>query len=90
MAALVLSSAEISALHQHYKSSVRQLLRLPITTRESFVMFLAGSLPATAIVHLRTLTLLGMIGRVGPEVILNKIGRYSLLSATNKGPGSLL
>ena len=85
VAALVLSSAEISALHQHYKSSVRQLLRLPITTPESFVMFLAGSLPATAIVHLRMLTLLGMIGRLSPEGILNKIGRDSLLTASNRG-----
>ena len=85
VAALVLSSAEISALHQHYKSSLRQLLRLPITTPESFVMFLAGSLPATAIVHLRTLTLLGMISRLGPTGILNKIGRDSLLTASNKG-----
>ena len=70
---------------QKFLPSLRQLLRLPITTPESFVMFLAGSLPATAIVHLRTLTLLGMISRLGPTGILNKIGRDSLLTASNKG-----
>ena len=62
-AALILNGAEISALHQHCKSSFRQILRLPITTPKSFIMFIAGSLPATALIHLNTLTLLGMIGR---------------------------
>ena len=85
VAALVLSSGEMSALHQHYKSCLRQILRLPVTVPESFVMFVAGSLPATAIVHLKTLTLLGMIARLGRSGILDRLGRHSLLTAQNKG-----
>lgn len=81
-AALILNGAEISALHQHYKCSVRQILRLPITTPESYIMFIAGSLPATAFIHLHTLTLLGMIGRLGRDGILNKIGCQALLAGS--------
>ena len=85
VASLVLSSTELSVIHQQYKSCIRQLLRLPITTPECFTMFFAGALPATAIVHLRTLNLLGMIGRLGPHGILDRLGRHSLLTACNKG-----
>ena len=85
VASLVLSNCELSVLHQQYKSCVRQLLRLPMTTPESFIMFCAGALPATAIVHLRTLSLLGMISRLGSEGILDRLGRHALLTACNKG-----
>ena len=85
VASLVLSGSELSVLHQQYKTCVRQLLRLPITTPESFTMFFAGALPATAIVHLRTLSLLGMISRLGPQGILDRLGRHALLTARNKG-----
>ena len=81
-AALILNGAEISALHQHYKCSVHQILRLPITTPESFIIFIAGSLPATAFIHLHTLTLLGMISCLGRDGILNKIGCQALLSGS--------
>ena len=82
-AALVLSTPEISALHQHYKCTIKQLLKLPINTPESFAMLISGSLPLTALLHLGMLTLLGMISRLGPDNILHKIGRNSLLSAAN-------
>ena len=82
-AALVLSTPEITALHQHYKCMIKQLLKLPSNVPESFAMLLAGSLPITALLHLGMLTLLGMISRLGPGNILHKIGRNSLLSAVN-------
>ena len=44
---------------------------------------MAGSLPASALVHLKMLSLLGMIGRLGPSNILNRIGRHALLTAVN-------
>ena len=83
VAALVLKTPELAALHAHYRKSIRQLLRLPINTPECFVMLMAGSLPASALVHLRMLSLLGMIGRLGPSNILNRIGRHALLTAVN-------
>ena len=83
VAALVLSSPELGALHQHYKVTIRQVLRLPQNTPESFVMLAAGSLPATALLHLGMLTLLGMVARLGPDCILNTLGRHALLDAGN-------
>ena len=83
VASLVLSGAEISAIHQHFKMCVLHLMRLPLTTPECFSMFSAGALPATAIIHLHTFTLLGMIGRLQQHCILNKLGRQALLSGSN-------
>ena len=57
VAVLVLSSSELSALHQHFKSYLRQILQLLVTVPECLVMFVAGSLAAANIVHLKTLTL---------------------------------
>jgi len=47
---------------------------------ECFTMFMAGTLPATAVLHLRQLGLLGMIARRGPNCILGKLGRQALLA----------
>ena len=82
-AALVLTSAEIGILHQHYTSTVRQILRISKHTPECFIMFMAGTLPATAVLHLRMLGLLGMIARLGPAGILSRLGRQALLAADN-------
>ena len=75
---LVLSSPELGVLHHHYKVSIRQILRLSDKTPECFVMLMAGTLPATALLHLAILSLVGMIARRGPDCILNKIGRAAL------------
>ena len=80
---LVLNISELATLHQHFKLSIRQLLRLPVNTPECFIMLMAGVLPATALVHLRMLGLLGMIGRLGTDGVLNRIGRSALLTAKN-------
>ena len=82
-AALVLTTGETSILHQHYTSTVRQLLRVSRHAPECFTMFMAGTLPATAVLHLRMLGLLGMIARLGPSCILGKLGRQALLAADN-------
>jgi hypothetical protein len=54
-------------------------MKLHQSTPECVVMFLAGSLPATAQLHLRMLGLLGMIARLGPCNILHQHGRHILL-----------
>ena len=84
LAALVLRDSELAAVHHHHKLNLQQLQRLCQDTPECVVMFLAGSLPATAILHLRMFSLLGMIARLGPENILHQHGTHTLLSATNK------
>ena len=80
LCSLVLSETEVSMVHHEHKLSLERLQRLLPGTPESVVMFLAGSLPATGILHLRMLGLLGMIARLGPDNLLNKHGRDVLLS----------
>ena len=82
LGALVLDEKETGIIHHHHKVSLERIQRLLPSTPEVVVMFLAGSLPATGILHLRMLGLLGMIARLGPKHILNKHGRHVLLSAT--------
>ena len=83
---LVLSDSELSVVHHHHKLTLQRLQRLHQATPECVVLFLAGSMPATGILHLRMLGLLGMIARLGPENILHKHGRHILLSASEKSP----
>ena len=80
MASLVLNEKEINTLARHHKESLRKLQKLPPNTPECVVYFLAGCLPATGILHLRMLGLLGMISRSKSSSILQQIGRGALLS----------
>ena len=78
LAALVLSKVEQESIDHHHKIQVERLQRLYPGTPEPVVYFLAGTLPASAVLHLRQLSLLGMIGRLGPESILHRHGRQIL------------
>ena len=73
LAALVLNKAEVGILQHHYKVSLERLQRLHKATPEAVVCFLGGSLPLPAILHLRQLSLLGMISRLGPDNILHRL-----------------
>jgi hypothetical protein len=68
----MLNKAETKALHHHYKLFFERIQRLHKCTPEAVVFFLAGSLPIAALLHLRQLTILGMIARLGPDNILHK------------------
>ena len=81
---LVLSDSKLAVIHHEHKLTLQRLQRLHQATPECIVFFLAGSLPATGILHLRMLGLLGMIARLGPENILYKHCRHILLSASDK------
>ena len=81
LASLVLSKAEISILHHHYKLSLERLQRLHMATPEPVVYFLGGSLPLSALLHIDQLSLLGMISRLGPSSILHKLGCSTLSHA---------
>ena len=80
LAALVLTSKEIGVIHRHHRVTLCRLQKLPSTTSDCVVFFMAGSLPATALLHLRQLGLLGMLARLGSSSILQQIGRQVLLS----------
>ena len=85
LSSLVLSKAEQTALDHHYKVNLERLQRLYKATPAPVVYFLAGSLPATAFLHMRQFFLLGMIARLGPSHILNKHGSLVLADpAANK------
>ena len=81
-ASLVLKQAELNILTQHYKNTLQNLQKLHEKTPDPVVYFLAGSLPAAAILHLKQLSLFSMISRL-PENILNRIGRYSLAASSD-------
>ena len=70
LGALVLSNAEVCSLDHHFKVGLEQLQRLYKSTPDPVVCFLAGSLPASALLHLRQLSLLTMISRLGPTNIV--------------------
>ena len=72
IAALVLSSSDVNLIEGHYKATLSNLMRLHAKTPRSVVYFLAGSLPGVALIHLRQMSLFGMLTRL-PGSILHKI-----------------
>ena len=61
LASLVLSKSELDTLQKYHKNCIRLLMKLPERTSDCVVYFLAGSLPLTALLHLRQLSLFNMI-----------------------------
>ena len=82
LAALLLNKGEQDSLIHHHKLQLERLQRLYPCTPEPVVYFLAGTLPTSAVLHLRQLSLLGMIGRLGPHSILHRHGRQVLAAAS--------
>ena len=66
-ASLVLNNKETDALSRHYRYTLCRLQKSPLSSPECITFFLGGSLPATAILHLRILSLFGMISRSNPK-----------------------
>ena len=87
LSALVLSKTEIDTLDLHFKISLESFQRLYKSTPAEVVYFMAGSLPAKAILHLRQLAHLGMIARLGPSHILHQLG-VQVLTAPSAHPSS--
>ena len=81
LASLVLSKPEIAVVDQHFKEHLECLQRLHSSTPRCVVYFLGGTLPATALLHLKQFSLLGMIARLGKENILHCHGLHMLICA---------
>ena len=81
LASLVLSKSEKDILHHHYKQSLEQLQRLHKATPEPVVCFLGGSLPLTALLEFRQISLLGMVSRLNPSSILYRYAKNTLQDA---------
>ena len=81
LSTLVLNRAELNTIHHHHKTNLEKIMKLHQNTPEPVVLFLAGILPVTALIHLQMLGLLGMIARLGPNNVLHQHGVQVLLSA---------
>ena len=64
MASLVLLKKEISCIEQQFKKTLQNILKLSSNSPSCLVSFVAGSLPGSAILHLKQLTLFGMVCRL--------------------------
>ena len=64
LGAMVLNKNEVNMINQHHKEVIRNLQRLLPLTPQPFIYFLASTLPGTARVHLRQLSIFGMITRI--------------------------
>ena len=71
LSALVLTKAELKSIDAHYTTTLLRLLRLHDKTPRSVTLFLAGSLPATALLHMRQMGLFGMISRLEENNLLH-------------------
>ena len=80
LASLVLSRPEINVIESHFKNTLQNIQKLHSNTPRSVVYFLAGSLPAEAILHSRQLGLFAMICRLQSDP-LNQHARYMLTTA---------
>ena len=78
LASLVLSQAEIAIIDGHYLTTLQNLLRLHRKTPRSITYFLAGSLPARALLHQRQMTLFTMICHLRGDPLYNH-AEYTLL-----------
>ena len=64
LAALVLSRSDVSLLSGPFKKHVERILKLHDLTPESVIWFLAGCLPLEGHLHLRQMSLFGMLSRL--------------------------
>ena len=78
-ASLLLKQTEFKQLDAHFKKKLIGPMKLYDLTSDSVVYFLAGSLPASALLHIRQLGLFCMISRV-PNNILHRIAKHVLIT----------
>ena len=64
----IFSKPELSLVSQHHRELISNLQRLLPATPRSVIYFLAGSLPGEALLHLRQLSIFGMICRLKNSV----------------------
>ena len=80
VSSLVVCESELGLIDQHFKDTYQNLQKLHQRTPRSVVFFLGGSLPAQALVHLKMLSLFGMVARL-PRDPLNIHARNILVTA---------
>ena len=69
LGSLVLSEKEILVIEQHVRETIRCLMRLHDRTPRCVTYFLAGSLPGSALIHIKQLNLFGMVCRLTDDIL---------------------
>ena len=87
MASLFITKAESDILALHVKETTENLLKLHSKTPDPVVFFLAGRLPGEALLHLKQLTLFGMICHL-PGNILHTIAIQLLTTSSQSSRNS--
>ena len=64
LGSLVLKKSEQLVISSHHRKTLSNMLGLLPSTPHAVIYFLAGSLPGEALIHLRQLSLLGMVSRL--------------------------
>ena len=83
LAALVLLPSEINIVHQHHKITLLRLMKLHDDTPQSFIFFMSGTLPATALLHLRQLRLFDMLSRLPQDPLFHHVYQDLLTAKPN-------
>ena len=86
IAALVLSKSDENTIEQHHKDIIQNIQKLRPCTPRSVIFFLAGTLPGTALLHLRQFSIFGMICRLPSNIIHQHA--VNVLSSATKSPKS--
>ena len=69
LASLILTDAEIDLIEKRHRQTLNSILRLYPKTPRAVIYFLAGTLPGSALLHLRQLSLFGMISRLSDNIL---------------------
>ena len=69
LAPLLLTTNDIEMIDSHHRDMLRRIMRLHSKTPRSVIYFLSGSLPGSALIHMRQLSLFGMISRLSDNIL---------------------
>ena len=86
IASLVLLESELALLDQHLKEVIQNTQKMHAKTPDCVVYFLGGCLPARAEIHLRQLSLFGMVARLQDDPL--NIHARNVLTETKKSAKS--
>ena len=86
LASLFLSHNDLVLIESHYCKTIRQLLRISEKTPRCVAYFVAGSMPGSAVIHLRQLGLFSMICRLKNSILHEHAVNY--FSAVTISPKS--
>ena len=67
LSSLIINTTNMTYLETYFKGSIKKILRLSVDTPDPFVYLISGSLPLSAHIHLRQLSLIIQLNQLGPS-----------------------